>query len=291
MSALEKNKYIICKECGNKFKELNSHLRHKHKMTCDEYKSKWNVKYTKCEDVIDRFRGENNPWSNHNGKYSPFSKNGINYSQDAIEKAIKNRSYQCRLDYWINKGYDEDEAKKKLSDRQQTFTLEKCIKRHGEEKGYKIWKERQEKWQNTLESKSIEEKREINKKKASRINYQSLWTKKLDDPGILYLIKWEDSNTLKIGITSRTIKERFNRTDRKYNEILILENHSISKCFEIEQYILRKFKQYHVYDKDSYECFTYDIKKKIIKEIEKIKELDYEEIKQLVRNMINEKSI
>ena len=52
-----------------------------------------------------------------------------------------------------------------LHQRQQTFSLKKCIEKHGAEEGYKIWKERQEKWQNTLNSKSDKEIAEINKKK------------------------------------------------------------------------------------------------------------------------------
>lgn len=50
------------------------------------------------------------------------------------------------IDYWIKKGYNEEDAKKKLSERQTTFSKEKCIKKYGEEKGLEIWKERQDKW-------------------------------------------------------------------------------------------------------------------------------------------------
>ena len=49
--------------------------------------------------------------------------------------------------YWIKQGYTYEDAKNKVSERQRTFTLEKCIEKHGEEKGYEIWLKRQQKWQ------------------------------------------------------------------------------------------------------------------------------------------------
>lgn len=58
-----------------------------------------------------------------------------------------------------------DEAKESLSNRQRTFSKEKCIERYGED-GFKVWEERQNNWQNTLNSKSKSEKKEIDKKKA-----------------------------------------------------------------------------------------------------------------------------
>lgn len=78
---------------------------------------------------------------------------------------LYNDIMQNQLGYWLKQGYSEDEAKKLVSERQATFSLEKCIARHGEVEGKRIFDERQIKWQNTLDSKSQEEKDEINKKK------------------------------------------------------------------------------------------------------------------------------
>ena len=41
-------------------------------------------------------------------------------------------------------------AKQKLKERQQTFTLEHCIKKYGEEEGKKRFEARQVKWQKSL---------------------------------------------------------------------------------------------------------------------------------------------
>ena len=54
------------------------------------------------------------------------------------------------INYWLNKGYSENEAKKKLSKRQATFSKETCIEKYGKKEGLKKWKERQDKWQNSL---------------------------------------------------------------------------------------------------------------------------------------------
>lgn len=70
------------------------------------------------------------------------------------------------LDYYLTRGYNLEEATILQTERQKTFSLEKCIEKHGEMEGTKIWSDRQIKWQNTLNSKSDEEKSIINKKKS-----------------------------------------------------------------------------------------------------------------------------
>lgn len=79
-------------------------------------------------------------------------------------KKHKNSSKRCK-EYWILEGYNEEEAEKKVSEIQSTFSLEKCIEKYGKEDGYRIWNDRQNKWQHTLNSKTDYEKEIINKKK------------------------------------------------------------------------------------------------------------------------------
>jgi hypothetical protein len=55
-----------------------------------------------------------------------------------------------RIEYYLKRGYSEKEAKVELSNRQTTFSLDKCISKHGEKIGTKIWLDRQEKWQKSL---------------------------------------------------------------------------------------------------------------------------------------------
>lgn len=58
-----------------------------------------------------------------------------------------------QIEYWVNKGYNEEEAKVKVKESQSTFTLEKCITRYGEKEGTKIFNKRQYEWSNLIEEK------------------------------------------------------------------------------------------------------------------------------------------
>ena len=86
----------------------------------------------------------------------------------ATEAARKNNDsivHTTSLQYWIDKGYSEDEARAKLSERQRTFTLEKCIAKYGEVEGRRIYEERQRKWIRSLNNRSEQELFEMNKSK------------------------------------------------------------------------------------------------------------------------------
>lgn len=103
------------------------------------------------------------------------------------------------IEFWLTKGYTEDQAKNKLSEHQATFTKEKCIVQYGKERGLEIWAERQKKWQDTLNTKTKEEKENINKKK----NYWNTKTNIEKDN-----IKNRMVSTLKKTVSKRTIKEK-----------------------------------------------------------------------------------
>ncbi len=121
-----------------------------------------------------------NPYYNHGGKFSPFSKNFVGYENmtdeqkedAAFNRAKKNNAsivHTTSLEYWLNKGYSEEEAKKKLSERQRTFTLEKCIEKYGEEEGKRIYEDRQRRWIRSLYNRSEQEMFDINKSKCPHI--------------------------------------------------------------------------------------------------------------------------
>ena len=212
---------------------------------------------------------EKNPFKGHKGKLSPFHKGSVNYSKEAFEKARKNRKYTTHLSYWIDKGFSENEANEKLKERQATFSLEKCIAKYGIEEGTKRWKQRQENWLNTLNSKSDDEKSEINKKKDWTRNKTSEEIEKilskrktgagtlnyLERPCYLYYIRFynESFETWKIGITVNSLKERFRfcSFEEKYHlkwEIIFNVKYSnVSEAYEKEQYILEAFKNNRIY--------------------------------------------
>ena len=72
------------------------------------------------------------------------------WEEREVKRSEAGKKGSANLQYWINKGYSEEEAKKLRSERQSTFTLEKCIQKYGEEEGKKKFTERQIKWQKTL---------------------------------------------------------------------------------------------------------------------------------------------
>jgi len=83
------------------------------------------------------------------------------YQKENSEKFIKKwknkkhtlaykKQFNTNIEYYLDKGYTPEDSKKLLKERQTTFTLEKCIKKYGEENGKCIYINRQEKWQKSL---------------------------------------------------------------------------------------------------------------------------------------------
>ena len=77
----------------------------------------------------------------------------LNEHKSNVTKILQNPKNQVLcIEYWLDKGYSIEEAEQKLMNEYQkrSFTLEKCIKKYGEEEGRKKFEERQIKWQKTL---------------------------------------------------------------------------------------------------------------------------------------------
>lgn len=66
-------------------------------------------------------------------------------------QAIKNAVKQTNIEYYLNQGMSEKEAKQALHDRQATFSLYKCVQKYGYEKGLEIFNERQKVWNKKLQ--------------------------------------------------------------------------------------------------------------------------------------------
>lgn len=73
--------------------------------------------------------------------------------RENVKNKVKSAIKQTNIEYYINRGMSEEEAKQALHNRQSTFSLEKCIKKYGSEKGKLVWQERQDKWITTLYNK------------------------------------------------------------------------------------------------------------------------------------------
>ena len=182
LTGIENQDYIVCQWCGMKVKRIyGKHILKFHpEKTSNDYKNDFPAAQLTClldkhntsinsgkhmrlpkyrELASKQISGERNP--NHKSKttelqrkqISPFSKEFYkkrNLKEEDrkrfINKALKDREFSTRLEYWVKKGLSKDEAKEKLKERQTTFSLKKCIEKLGEEKGLERWKQRQEKW-------------------------------------------------------------------------------------------------------------------------------------------------
>lgn len=155
-----------------------------------------------------------------------------------------NNLYENQIGYWIKRGYSEEEQKNKVSERQRTFTLEKCIEKHGKEMGTNIWRQRQDKWQNTLNSKSPEEIKRINMLKSNGTG--NILDKNTQCK--LYYIKFynDEIEFWKVGITTQDVfGGRFDKHDvlaTKYNLnadlIRVIEFDNVYEAYDAEQQVL-----------------------------------------------------
>jgi len=150
---------VECKICGLISHDLTSHITRKHKMSILEYKhahgSIRSEQY--LNNQSERILGDKNPAYDHQGKFSPFSDKFI-YAHTTDKEELKkkvsdshktNGNNNTTLAYWIKLGFSEAEAKEQISNRQRTFTIEKCIEKYGEVKGTQRWVDRQELWHNS----------------------------------------------------------------------------------------------------------------------------------------------
>jgi very-short-patch-repair endonuclease len=175
---------VTCRICGEQCKRIyGKHLKFAHNdMTTQQYKDLYpgapimalsdkekttinGGKHMKLEKYkilfSEKIKGENNP--NHKSKTteeerksrSPFSKSFSKYSDiedieghisSFVKESLKDRIGSTTIEYFMKKGYSEEESKELLRERQATFTLEKCIANLGAKEGHKRWLERQEKW-------------------------------------------------------------------------------------------------------------------------------------------------
>ena len=250
--------YIECPACLCHFGEITLAHAKKHGFSSlGEFKKAFGLASIKCGSKRDQMRGSNNPGYQHGGKLSPFSKSFVAYDglteeqkdqkRDSLIRTVKQSmlsgaGYNCTIDHYIKKGLSLEEATKALTERQTTFSLDICIEKHGQEDGRRIWEERQRKWLETLDSKSEEEKVEINKRKSTKVNYDTLWGGNLADPGSFYIIRIDENRT-KIGITTQEhIKHRYSGV-RKEDVIFFEKQENINVAFMIEQVLRRRYSE------------------------------------------------
>lgn len=173
---VKEDEYIKCEICKSYCDSIGKHLSIKHKEFggLNNYKSVYgNDIKTLCNNYSNFLKNKMIGINNHNHKNnttkierqekSPFSiefwkKKFKNKSIVEIElilesfrnSALSEREFTNQLEYWLNKGYNEEESIKLLKDRQTTFSLNKCIEKFGEIEGNIIFNKRQDKWLDSL---------------------------------------------------------------------------------------------------------------------------------------------
>jgi len=298
----EPDNYIECKECGLRMRRIGySHLKF-HNLTIEEYKEKYNLYSLICvslsKEKSKRVSGENNPAYQHGGRLSPFSKKFHKYSelsetevQEQIDGVCNKSSLtkkehpendSTRIEYYLAQGYSEEESQIELTKRQKTFSLDICIEKHGKVEGLRIFQDRQDRWQATLNAKPQEEIDDINRRKGLDKNgiphvgsflNSTVFIKHPERaliPGILYYIRMYNNEIefWKIGITTLEIHERFETPlifEYKYKlnmEIISTYNDTIENCFNKEQHLLKLYNDNRItVDYNSFrstECFDKD---------------------------------
>lgn len=179
----------VCKVCGWKAFDLTTHITKFHKIPMKDYYKQFScdtysvLHPERREERSERKLGEKNPFFDHGGKFSAVSKNSVLYEglsdkekmikiKEVQEKQKQGREegegYTTRLDYWIKKGFTEDEAHSMLHKRQRTFSLDICVAKYGEEEGFKRWKARQDIWLTSYYDKTEEELEDIFNRKGIR---------------------------------------------------------------------------------------------------------------------------
>ena len=179
-------------------------------------------------------------------------------------KKVDKDSYEYKktnpvfLEYYLSQGLNEVDAKKALSERQSTFSLDKCIERFGEEEGTKVFNARQEQWQKTLSN--LDNIDEINKKKGKTKKYYI--SKYGKDVG--YKI-WEEILEKRIGalpigyskISQKLFHSIHEKIKDKYNKIYFAElGNKVNNEYFIKTKNSIRFLDFYI--KDINVCIEFD---------------------------------
>lgn len=187
-----------------------------------------------------------------------IEKYGKDIGEEKYKKFCSSAGKNTKLSYYLSKGMSEEEAKDALKKRQTTFSLERCIEKYGEDEGRKRFEARQQKWQEALNSKSEEEKKEIRRKKGldkngnphkggitfDRLKHDKTLSKK---DCFIYLLFNKLNKKYKIGITTRKIKSRFGK-DYLNTDLIFIKKSNTINCLNLEQELLKKYSEFRCFD-------------------------------------------
>lgn len=206
--------WVECPCCGFRSEQIMlSHMKTHNFKSIDEVKQQYphfrTVSNVTSNRQSIRMLGDLNPGKGHGGKFSPFSKNFVGYTESTSDESIKlvvQKSMNSRKtrnndtttkEYYIKRGMSESEAASALTKRQKTFSKKICIEKYGETAGLAIWEDRQSRWLTTMSSKSAEEQLIINKKRIQRNGTSSKIEKRFLDELAKYVTDIEPQFLIK----------------------------------------------------------------------------------------------
>lgn len=219
--------------------------------------------------TTEEFRKKQSPFSKefYKSRYPKMSDQEIDEKiKEVSDKSIKDRLLPSNREYWMLKGYTKSQAEEKVSESQRRFSKDICIEKHGEEEGLKIWNDRQEKWQETLNSKPEEEIIKINMKKMfNRTGYSKISNEMFDN------VYEQLSNELKASSYYANNNNEIVKYDKENKRYYRLDffNSKLNKCIEFHGDFWHcnpnKYNEDHIHritNKTASEIWEYDTTKK-----------------------------
>lgn len=150
------------------------------------------------------------------------NKKGAKSSGNRPIADIRRVSHRC-VEYWIDRGFSIEEATEKIKTLQAVGKLERFIERYGPKEGFEKWQKRQEKWQNTLKSKPLDEINAIN-------GLKNPCMKKREETNGEVISRLKKQRNMDILPDLQTLVEKI-----KYD----LQTHSDIKYSPVERYVSR----------------------------------------------------
>jgi len=175
-----------------------------------------------------------------------LSDNGKKSSELLKDKEINRRELTPRCkEFWVKKGFSEEKAISKVSETQSTFSLKKCIEKHGELEGTRLWKQRQTKWQESFNRNDISQIRK-KQKQNSHIGFYTNKNNGGEKTLLFYLILIDNGQEkkLKYGLTKHnSVKDRWGINNKMFSYTELFTSRLNSQlAIQLEDALRKKYR-------------------------------------------------
>lgn len=171
--------------------------------------------------------------------------NGFQTSQKRKQNGVDFKKHTPRRkEFWLGRGYSDEEAELMVSKTQSTFSLEKCLQKYGEE-GLEVWNDRQNKWMKSYNENDI---REIRKKQKVNSHVGFYSEKNIGNTNnlLFYLLELDNGveKVLKYGLTKqKSVQKRWGLRHRNFTyKILFTKRLNSKLAVSLECMLRNNFK-------------------------------------------------